>query len=212
ELEEENDDDEYVMRLSFKYLTNENLNESQIKQINDDFAIEIIPRLYLGSKRAALDEDWLKYNKITDILTVAQDIKPRFPKSFVYKVIPIRDSESQDISKYFEETFMFIQNVLDQEDRRILVHCEMGISRSPTVVIAYIMRSQKKSLKEAVIFVKERKSFVRPNSGFYRQLKEFGSELSLKNDSDSESELLNQLDGIVVQQWDVLFSAYGWNF
>ncbi|CAG8588825.1 25510_t:CDS:2 [Dentiscutata erythropus] len=146
-----------------------------------------------NSKRAALDEDWLKYNKITDILTVAQDIKPRFPKSFVYKVIPIRDNESQDISKYFEETFMFIQNVLDQEDRRILVHCEMGMSRSPTVVIAYIMRSQKKSLKEAVIFVKERKSFVRPNSGFYRKLKEFESELSLKNDSDSESELLNQL-------------------
>ncbi|CAG8779233.1 13688_t:CDS:2, partial [Cetraspora pellucida] len=119
--------------------------------------------------------------------------------------IPIRDSELQDISKYFEETYMFIQNVLDHEDKTILVHwyvklyyqiflelfvvtclsnSEMGISRSPTVVIAYIMRSQKKPLKDALAFVQGKRFIAQPNRGFYKQLKKFESELSLNNDAD----------------------------
>ncbi|CAG8769285.1 16571_t:CDS:2, partial [Cetraspora pellucida] len=93
---------------------------------------------------------------------------------------------------YFEETYMFIQNVLDQEDKSVLVHCEMGISRSPTVVIAYIMRSQKKSLKDALAFVKEKRSVTRPNTGFYEQLKKFESGLLVDNDLVLESELTNK--------------------
>ncbi|CAG8681109.1 13894_t:CDS:2, partial [Dentiscutata heterogama] len=194
------DNDGDVMKLS---LTNGNLGvESQIKQLNEnlgikqfigDFAVEILPRLYLGSKRAALNKDWLKYHKITNILTISTNIRPRFPDSFVYKVVSIKDSEFQNISKYFEETFMFIQNVLDQEDRSILVHCEMGISRSPSVVIAYIMKSQKKSLKNALALVQEKRPIVLPNAGFYKQLKEFEKEISFNNDSDSESKLMNQI-------------------
>ncbi|CAG8564885.1 28491_t:CDS:2 [Dentiscutata erythropus] len=194
DLKDDNDD---VMKLS---LTKGNLGvelcESQIlnensvvKQFIGDFAVEILPRL----KRAALNKDWLKYHKITNILTISLNIRPRFPESFVYKVIAIKDSEFQNISKYFDETFMFIQNGLDQEDRRILVHCEMGISRSPSVVIAYIMRSQKKSLKDALAFVQERRPIVMPNQGFYKQLEEFETELSLNNNSDSESKLMNQI-------------------
>ncbi|CAG8675504.1 16827_t:CDS:10, partial [Cetraspora pellucida] len=182
------ENEDYVMHLSSKNLTNGVKPYESKVRFNEDFAVEIIPRLY----KAAKNEDWLRNHKITDILTVAQNIRPRFPKSFTYKVISIRDSEVQDISKYFEETYMFIQNVLDQEDKSVLVHCEMGISRSPTVVIAYIMRSQKKSLKDALAFVKEKRFVTRPNAGFYKQLKNFESGLLVDIDLDSESELTNK--------------------
>ncbi|KAF0449642.1 Dual specificity protein phosphatase 19 [Gigaspora margarita] len=178
-------DEDVALFQSFKKLTS--------RYSSDGSAEEILPRLYLGSKRAALNHDWLKQHKITNILTVAHDIKPRFPKSYVYKVIPIEDSIYVNISKYFEETFLFIQNVLDQEDKSILVHCQMGISRSSSIVIAYIMKSQNKSLKDAMALVQEKRPHVWPNASFYKQLEEFESKISVNNNSDSESNLKNEI-------------------
>ncbi|CAG8803386.1 40861_t:CDS:2, partial [Gigaspora margarita] len=173
-------DEDVALFPSFKKLTS--------RYSSDGSAEEILPRL----KRAALNHDWLKQHKITNILTVAHDIKPRFPKSYVYKVIPIEDSIYVNISKYFEETFLFIQNVLDQEDKSILVHCQMGISRS-SIVIAYIMKSQNKSLKDAMALVQEKRPHVWPNASFYKQLEEFESKISVNNNSDSESKLKNEI-------------------
>ncbi|CAG8818342.1 15583_t:CDS:2, partial [Gigaspora rosea] len=55
------------------------------------------------------------------------------------------------------------------------------------------MKSQNKSLKDAMAFVQEKRPYIWPNAGFYRQLKEFESELSINNDSSSESELKNEI-------------------
>lgn len=47
-----------------------------------------------------------------------------------------------------------------------------GVSRSASVVIAYIMKKEKKTLKEALEFVKQNRQ-VRPNMGFHKQLEFF---------------------------------------
>ncbi|CAG8486423.1 24512_t:CDS:2 [Cetraspora pellucida] len=139
-------------------------NTLQREYYNTKYASHIIPGLYLGrlnSLIAASDQSWLKEHKITHILTVADSISPSFPGLFKYKVISIRDHPSQNISRHFEEMFEFIQSVLDQEGGKILVHCHQGVSRSASVVIAYIMRSQQVSLDHALKLVKERRSAIR---------------------------------------------------
>merc|ERR1719273_2383739 len=55
----------------------------------------------------------------------------------------------------------------------MLVHCHQGVSRSATVVMAYIMKSQKKTLKETLDFVRARRKQVMPNIGFWKQLSTF---------------------------------------
>jgi protein-tyrosine phosphatase len=54
----------------------------------------------------------------------------------------------------------------------VLVHCQYGVSRSASVVIAYLMKKNKFSFERAMWEVAE-KRMVKPNSGFIRQLKNY---------------------------------------
>ncbi|CAG8539522.1 1177_t:CDS:2 [Acaulospora colombiana] len=99
-------------------------------QSDDAFASRVLDRLYLGSLRAVLNEPWLRDHKITHILTVADSIRPPYPESYIYKIIPVRDHRAENISQYFDTTYEFIQQALGSEDGVVLVHCQQGISRS----------------------------------------------------------------------------------
>lgn len=52
---------------------------------------------------------------------------------------------------------------------KVLVHCHVGVSRSATLVLAYLMLKQHLTLVEAICAVKENRG-VTPNRGFLRQL------------------------------------------
>jgi len=57
------------------------------------------------------------------------------------------------------------------------VHCSAGISRSPMVVAAYLMRRRGMSLREALGQIVQVRPQVSPNAGFLEQLKELEMEL-----------------------------------
>jgi len=76
----------------------------------------------------------------------------------------------------------------------VMVHCQMGVSRSSTIVISYLMKSQGMDLQDAYTLVKTKRSVVKPKKNFLRELIQYGKELkeekekSKKSDSkDSES-------------------------
>lgn len=52
---------------------------------------------------------------------------------------------------------------------RILVHCAVGVSRSATLVLAYLMLYHRLTLVEAIKKVKDHRGII-PNRGFLRQL------------------------------------------
>lgn len=60
---------------------------------------------------------------------------------------------------------------------KILVHCEAGISRSPTICMAYLMKTKKLRLDEAFDYIKQRRSLISPNFGFMGQLLQYESEI-----------------------------------
>jgi protein-tyrosine phosphatase len=53
------------------------------------------------------------------------------------------------------------------------VHCYAGVSRSSTVVIAYIMKYWKWNLKNTIDFVQAKRVVAKPNEGFMEQLKKY---------------------------------------
>ena len=50
------------------------------------------------------------------------------------------------------------------------MHCYAGVSRSVTVVVAYIMKYWKWGMKNALAFVQAKRIVAKPNDGFMEQL------------------------------------------
>jgi atypical dual specificity phosphatase len=59
------------------------------------------------------------------------------------------------------------------QNSNVLIHCLAGMSRSVTIVIAYIMSVTPLTLEETLNLVKSVRPTVCPNSGFRKQLQEF---------------------------------------
>ncbi len=62
----------------------------------------------------------------------------------------------------------------------VLVHCVAGVSRSAAFCLAYLLKYQCRSLREAFHWLAAKRPLVRPNLGFWRQLIEFEIELKGK--------------------------------
>ena len=152
---------------------------STIKILKDDNKpIEINPHLYLGSIGCASNLKQLQNFKITHIVCAASGVKNFFPDKFKYFNINILDSDKENIKQYFKESFDFIDKAI-KNGGNVLVHCHAGVSRSSSILIAYIMKSQKMKLDKILELLKTKREKVSPNAGFLQQLKEYEKELGI---------------------------------
>ena len=73
----------------------------------------------------------------------------------------------------------------------VLVHCFAGVSRSPAVVIAYLMATKGWDLEEAHEYVKERRAIIKPNSSFIKQLVQWEVELQSTRSTEKEKDAVD---------------------
>jgi len=134
--------------------------------------------LFLGGETSSKNKATLKEFNIQVIVNVSNNVECVFEKEkgYIYKVIPIADVPTAKISSYFDETTQFIHTHITN-GKNVLVHCKAGASRSATMVIAYLMKYNNLTLKEAFLLVKERRKLVHPNIGFWKQLVEYEKEI-----------------------------------
>ena len=130
---------------------------------------EIIPqKLYLGNNEAAKNLNILKKNNITSILICGYFLSEFFPDEFIYKTLEFEDNEFEIITYALVKGIDFID-----KNKCVFVHCRKGVSRSSSIVIAYLMFHFKKSFDEAYDFALKKKSNIQPNDNFIKQLKQF---------------------------------------
>ncbi|XP_029466214.1 dual specificity protein phosphatase 5 [Rhinatrema bivittatum] len=138
--------------------------------------VEILPFLYLGSAYHASRCEFLANLHITALLNVSRKNSDSFKEQYHYKWIPVEDNHTADISSHFQEAIDFIDTVR-HAGGRVLVHCEAGISRSPTICMAYLMKTKRLRLEEAFDYIKHRRSMISPNFGFMGQLLHYEAEI-----------------------------------
>ncbi|XP_013787242.1 dual specificity protein phosphatase 22-like [Limulus polyphemus] len=122
---------------------------------------EIEHGLYLGNLDAAQDESVLTLLNITHVLTINVLPLKQFIKSDLKTkcmFIPANDTADSDLLSWFNDTNLFIKE--GREKGACFVHCFMGISRSATVVIAYLMNQYQLCYEEAYHMVKEKRNCI----------------------------------------------------
>jgi protein phosphatase slingshot len=132
-------------------------------------ASQIMPYMYLGTEWNASNYDSLVNNRITHILNVSSEVDNFFPDTFKYLNIRVLDNEKTDLLKEFDRTNKFIQEAKEQ-GTSCLVHCKMGVSRSASVVIAFLMKELNWSYEESFNYTKQKRSCINPNDSFREQL------------------------------------------
>ncbi|WVF69173.1 hypothetical protein IAT40_003948 [Kwoniella sp. CBS 6097] len=155
---------------------------------------EVVDGLWIGDLVAAMDQDGLEERGITNILSL---LRPRlqFSPSFSVYPLEIDDAADTDILTHLPSCVKWIEQILELNEHTaenpeatierdpsiariaadpkpggILVHCQAGMSRSATVVAAYLMSAYDLDPVQAVVALKEKRPVVDPSETFWHQL------------------------------------------
>uniref|UniRef100_A0A3Q3LDR2 Dual specificity protein phosphatase n=2 Tax=Mastacembelus armatus TaxID=205130 RepID=A0A3Q3LDR2_9TELE len=146
---------------------------------------EVFPNLYIGNVAVAQNRKTLHKLGITHVLNAAHSKQGSigdqsfYGNACIYFGIPAEDSDNFDLSQYFRPAADFIHKALRCKDGKVLVHCIMGMSRSATLVLAYLMLRQCFSLKDALTHLIQKRA-IYPNRNFLSLLLKLNEQLTLR--------------------------------
>eukprot|EP01087_Luapelamoeba_hula_P015809 TRINITY_DN4776_c0_g1_i2.p1 TRINITY_DN4776_c0_g1~~TRINITY_DN4776_c0_g1_i2.p1 ORF type:complete len:203 (-),score=10.57 TRINITY_DN4776_c0_g1_i2:67-675(-) len=152
-----------------------------IESAPDPAVVEILPMLFLGSQDAAVNVEELDAKGVTHILNVATGIASAFPGRYTYKNVELLDVDETDLLSSLPQCYEFI-NSARSSSVGVLVHCNAGVSRSASVIIAYLIAHERMKYSEAHEHVKLRRPCIRPNAGFVAQLQRYQELLATSHD------------------------------
>ena len=141
---------------SFPFLCTQSVKASALRR----YPAAILPgQLYLGDWEHAKDaEGSLKDLNIKAMITIhnSPDLMktPAGMKQTRHLRMELADTDTEDIKALFDKSNEFISECVKRKER-CLVHCGAGVSRSTTLVCAYLVLTKKWSAAEAIDFAKE---------------------------------------------------------
>ncbi|KAK4769864.1 hypothetical protein SAY87_030396 [Trapa incisa] len=167
------------------------------------FPSEILPQfLYLGSYDNASRSELLKTQGISRVLNTVPACQNLYKNSFTYFCL------QDDKSLPFDEANQFLEKC-ERDKARVLVHCMSGKSRSPAIVIAYLMKSRAWRLGQSYQWVKERRPSVELTEVVHQHLLEY--EKNLFGWTDSPNPTIPIFPSIDVQPFSFGFPKTHYN-
>lgn len=143
-------------------------------------ADEIIPRVWVGNRFAALNEKWLTDNNIQVVFNATKDLP--FSSSKVvtntYRV-PVddnlQDAEINNMSKWSPEIGYKVLREY-KAGKRILIHCAAGMQRSAAVMAIFLITLTGQSPAIVMSHIRKRRpiTFV-PNANFRKSIEYYYS-------------------------------------
>uniref|UniRef100_A0A8C3P4K6 Dual specificity protein phosphatase n=1 Tax=Chrysemys picta bellii TaxID=8478 RepID=A0A8C3P4K6_CHRPI len=160
---------------------------------SDNHLDQVWPNLFLGDVWAARSKATLQNLNITHILNAADgpysiNTGARHYKDLqvAYHGVEAFDDPSFDLSIFFYDAANFIHKALHTPGGKVFVHCAMGISRSASLVLAFLMIHENMTLVEALKMVNSHREIC-PNTGFLSQLRDLDIKLNEERKGVRES-------------------------
>ncbi|XP_040427063.1 dual specificity protein phosphatase 22-A-like [Cygnus olor] len=132
---------------------------------------KVVTGLYLGNIRDSEDGARLRRHGVTHVLSVHTGAKPVL-EDMTYLCISASDSSSQNLMQHFKECIKFIHECR-LHGGGCLVHCLAGVSRSTTVLVAYLMTVTDLGWERCLAATRAARSYASPNPGFQQQLQDY---------------------------------------
>ncbi|XP_051250367.1 dual specificity protein phosphatase 18 [Dicentrarchus labrax] len=139
---------------------------------------QITPSLFLSGADGPLNAALVSQKGITLIVNATiNHACPAYPGVECVRV-PVSDLPSARLGDHFDRV---AERIHGNRAGGTLVHCAAGMSRSPALVMAYLMRYRGVTLRQAHRWVQESRPYVRLNAGFWDQLLQYERRLYGKN-------------------------------
>lgn len=170
----------------------ERVNEKNLSYRCNWSANYVLEGLFVGDFSSAIDVDNLRKHNIICVLTAGmlpeyETFPTHFPKEIRRCCLNILDMPDQSLFEEMEIGLQFMDFVLlskyekiyDDENFKslslyppsLLVHCSAGISRSPSLCIAWLMTRKNYDFEDALQLLQKCRPIVDLNCGFEEQLK-----------------------------------------
>ena len=136
-------------------------------------------KLFVSSQDVPRDLQLLKQYGVTHVLNLCSHASFH-TEAVTFLAVVCYDTPEFKIQDFFPKCFAFIDTALSaQSSAKVLIHCNAGRSRSVTVGLAYLMRTQGIKWRESLEILKKTRPQASPNEGFIKQLDEYQRELKL---------------------------------
>ena len=140
---------------------------------------EVADNLYVGNISTATNKELLQEKGITHVINILSQRFEPYPSDFEYMHIHAYDVINWTLIYNFQATNLFIRDAL-KDGGKVYIHCMCGVSRSISILLAYLMTQSTKSLDVLLKEVQAVRPVANPNPGFIKQLIEF-RKLIIKN-------------------------------
>jgi hypothetical protein len=140
---------------------------------NKIYPDKVLDSLFLGDIKSTFNRYVFDYYNIENVFSIGRELEVENFNGINYERYDIDDDEYQNID------FIILDKIHNKilNNKKCLVHCQKGISRSTTIVLAYLMKYKNMRLYDAYVFVKDKRDKIDPNDGFWKQLKKYDVKL-----------------------------------
>ncbi|CAH1249571.1 DUSP3 [Branchiostoma lanceolatum] len=165
---------------------------------------EVYKNIFVGDESSARNVHRLRALGVTHVLNAAEGKSPFMhvqtgPEFYEgvgidYHGVRASDFEQYNLMQHFEEAAKYIHKAIDEEGGKILVHCREGYSRSPSLVMAYLMIYKEHNVEDALIAIRQKRE-IGPNTGFLKQLCLFNDKLEAEKQRRMAEEWQEEMEG-----------------
>ena len=139
-------------------------------------AHNIVPGIWLGNRRAAVNDKWLAEKRITVVFNASKDLPFSTSIKKQYR-IPVDDNlqaeEIRNMTLWSHEILYYIMKE-HNDGNTILIHCAAGMQRSATIMAMFLIAKRGLSWNQAVQYVQDiRPIAFRPSINFKDSLISF---------------------------------------
>jgi protein-tyrosine phosphatase len=165
-----------ILKLNKKKIQANADESDQCKQTGNDSVkkkaiFQIETHLFCSGYHTAQNKQLLELNKISHIINLTAHKYKNLHEDIVsHSSFSFSDHENFDLTSRLQPVLDILKEKLSKKEN-VLVHCQKGISRAPSVIMAFLILHRQMTFEESLKLVQKQNPEAYPNLGFLMHLK-----------------------------------------